>query len=198
MLEVCTLTTPIQRCIYQGRMVDSPAVRQLIAEAEALSAALAYVEQRGNREEAVRRVEQALRGHEGSDLAAVVVRYAMERILDREHDGPPTVETSASPLERHIFETVALAWLRWTTGQDTKVAQEELRGLQEEDGGFQPQGGALHLMSLRPWQFAVQALLAEDPEEARRLFRRSGELGSQCGTETNPVVQWTYAATFWS
>ena len=34
--------------------------------------------------------------------------------------------------------------------------------------------------------------------EAKRQFSRSAELGSQIGTETKPVIQWSYAASFFS
>jgi hypothetical protein len=177
-------------------MVVSPAVKQLIAEQDALSAVLACVEGRGDREEAKRLTEEALQGHEGGSLEAILTRYAMERIVGRSHAPLPEVELEKEPFERHLFETTALAWLLWLTRvQQLDQAQEGLRQLLE-DGGYQPQGGALHLMALRPWQLAVEALLTGDPQEARRLFRRATEIGSQCGTETNPAVQWTYGATF--
>jgi hypothetical protein len=177
-------------------MVVSPAVEQLIAESEALTAVLACVEGTGNREEADRLVEQALRGHSDASLEGVLTQFAMERIVGEAHGAVPQVEPASEPFERQLFETTALAWIRWATGTELERAQGALRDLQEVDG-YQPQGGALHLMTLRPWQLAVEALLGGNSQEARRLFKRSTELGGQCGTETNPAVQWTYASSFY-
>ena len=178
------------------QMAQSPYIEQAIAEANALSAALAFVEGQGSREEAARLTEKALHGHVTEGLEGVVVRHAMERVVGRAHGALPTTGPQGKSLERRIFEATSLAWLRWTNGEDSQSSHEALQLLQEEGESCQPQGGALHLMALRPWQFAVRALLSGDREEARRLFRRATELGSQCGTESSPVVQWTYAATF--
>ena len=174
----------------------SPAVEQLIAESEALSAVLACVEGQGNREGTERLVERALRGHSDESPEGVLTRFAMERIVGVPHSAVPERKLASRPFERRLFEATALAWIRWATGTDLELAQEGLRQLQEVEG-YQPQGGALHLMTLRPWQLAVGALLGGNLQEARRLFKRSTELGGQCGTETNPAVQWTYAASFY-
>lgn len=176
-------------------MVVSPAVQQIIAETNALMAVLGCVEGGGGCTDAAQLVEQALDGHGGDNLEAAVTRFAMERVVGCAHGPLPDVEPEPIPFERHLFETVALAWMRWATGTALDEARADLRSLRKDEG-YQPQGGALHLMALRPWQFAVEALIRDDRQEAQRLFRRATELGSQCGTETNPVVQWTYAATF--
>jgi len=177
-------------------MVVSPAVEQLIAESEALTAVLACVEGKGNREEAERLVQQALRGHIDESPEGILTRFAMERIVGVAHGAVPEREPVDEPFERRLFETTALAWIRWATGTELELARGDLLQLQEV-GDYQPQGGALHLMTLRPWQLAVGALLGGDTQEARRLFKRSTELGGQCGTETNPAVQWTYAASLY-
>lgn len=179
-------------------MVQSPYIEQAITEAKALSAALAFVEGQGPREEAVGLTEKALHGHDGKNLHGIVTRYAMEHIVGRSHNTSVVVKPNGKSLERRIFETTSLAWLRWISQEGAESSLEALRLLQEEGESCQPQGGALHLMALRPWQLAVRALISGDREEAKRLFRRATELGSQCGTESNPVVQWTYAATFFT
>ena len=177
-------------------MIQTPYIEQAIAEANALSAALAFVEGRGSRDEAAKLTEKALRGHVAEGLEGVVVRHAMEHVVGRAHEALPVVKPNGKSLEGRIFEATSLAWLRWINGEDLQSSHEALQLLQEEGESCQPQGGALHLMALRPWQFAMRALLSGDREEAKRLFRRAVELGSQCGTESSPVVQWTYAATF--
>lgn len=177
-------------------MAQSPVVQQLMAEADALSAVLSCVEGGpGGRERAAQLVEDAYRGHDDRSPEGVLTLFAMERVVGFSHGDPPRTPPVERPYDRHLFEMVALAWIRWATGTDLDRAREDLQKL-GEDGGYQPHGGALHMMALRPWQMAVEALIRGDRQEARRLFKRATELGSQCGTETNPSIQWAYAATF--
>jgi hypothetical protein len=42
----------------------------------------------------------------------------------------------------------------------------------------------------------VDRLRRGDEVEARRFFRRAVTLGGVYGTPSNPLIQWTYAASF--
>jgi len=175
-------------------MSKVPPVEQAILEANALSAALDAVDGKASRELAVELTGRALDGYGGRDLGGSVIRYAMEHITGRPHTQRPKVKPFGKSLDKRTFEATAIAWLRWASQESDGL--DALRQSQEDGESYQPQGSALHLMALRPWHLAVRALLLGDRGEAKRLFRRSTELGSQCGTESNPVVQWTYVATF--
>ena len=160
-------------------------------EIRAMSAALACL-QGGDREETLTLVRAALPMEKPSSVEDLVTQAAMRVILGQPVE-PPTFEPAKRPSDRHLFEVTSRGWLVWASQGDRK---ETLRGLQALSV---PSGkGALHLMALRPWKAAVEALLREEPLESRMLFWRASEMGAQFGTESNPVVQWTYAASFFS
>ncbi len=98
-------------------------------------------------------------------------------------------EPVKKPVDRSLYERTALAWLTWAAGMGPSALLQALPKANEF-------GGAIHVMALEPWARATKALHEQDFEEARRLFRRSIELGTQYGTETNEVVQWAYVASF--
>ena len=194
------LTTLIFRCIYQERPTnwlwrmpfpESPAIRRIVIKAKALSAALKLAEGGAGTQDAVRAlVQEALTDH--SDNSSAVAHVAMSHILGRAaHIDLQTGDTA----EGLGFEVVGKAWIAWATGVGTDEAKKALVELPAPQGP-QPEGGALSLMAMQPWAAAVSALFHDDFDEARRMFRRATELSSQCGTETNSAVQWTYAASY--
>jgi hypothetical protein len=52
------------------------------------------------------------------------------------------------------------------------------------------------VMALTRWLTAVENLTRGNVETSRRYFRRATVLGGEYGTASNPVIQWTYAASF--
>lgn len=194
-LEVVQLTTPSCRCIYltMAQFPESDSVRRIILEAEALSAALKYAEGRGDRQDAVLAlVKGTYTTHEVEDNISATAHVAMEHILGQARPLPLRPVKRA---DHEVFRIIARAWIAWVTGADREESQKALHELPIPRGPI-PEGGALHLMALQPWAQAVHALLKNDLGESRRMFRRATELSSQCGTETNPAIQWAYAASY--
>lgn len=171
---------------------DDPAVQRLLTQSEALSTALAYVERGTGREGVLRLVKLALDGGVFLTVEELTTQSAMYRILGQEGPINHRFDPAVRPYERKLFETIAQAWMIWAAEEPPGEALEALHQLQEDTP---PKKGALHLMALQPWKLAVEALLEEDLAEAKRRFLRSAELGGQFGTETNPVIQWTFVAT---
>jgi len=194
MLDVATPVAAVY-LIPKRMQFDDPSVQQLMAQSEALSTALAHTERGADRNEALCLVRRALERGTFLTVEELTIRSAMRLIL-----GQATLTGGESyrfyaavrPPSRHFFETVARAWMIWAEKGPASEALAELHQLEDPS----PKEGALHLMALFPWKLATEALLEEDPAEAKRQFLRSTELGSQFGTETNPVIQWAYAASF--
>lgn len=177
-------------------IIDNPEIQRLVVESRALSASLSLVEGQTptSRAEALSLVREALVAFKSDgSVEDVISQAAMRHIL-----GEPILETDIQitdhPLDRHIFEVAARAWLAWLTGRDRENAHGDLSSLVVP--GSLPEGGALSLMALQPWTEAVARLLEGDIREARRLFRRATDLTSQLGSEFNSAIQWTYAASF--
>lgn len=168
-------------------------VEQILEESRALAAVYAYSQGRGNMETALSQTEAVLATLDPpSDVVGHTTQAAMKFVTGHLVT-PPEFEPSKKPYDRYLFEATARVWILWASQTDPDKAMKELQALKSPPAGA---AGALHLMALNPWRDAVEALLRRDAAKARRLFWRASELGSQFGTESNPAVQWTYAASF--
>lgn len=54
----------------------------------------------------------------------------------------------------------------------------------------------LNRMALTQWLDGIEQLEQGNHFEGRRYFKRATTLGGLYGTASNPVIQWTYAASF--
>ena len=168
--------------------LQSPGIDVFAAEARALSAALSCVEERGNRQLASDLVRQVFHRMSADSLEDWFVKVAMGRIIGESFASPAPVKIVASP-DWQLFEIVARSWVSWAHGEAV-VAQELLD--RSAELRFKP---SVHVTALEFWRSAVEALVARD-SSARRLFRRAAEFGAQYGLDSNPPVQWSYAASF--
>lgn len=140
------------------------------------------------RDTALRLVREWYDRNLNASIEEQTIRGAQAKILG-ECFTLPMFTPAKKPADRAMFETLSKAWLTWAAGTNP----EELLVSVAKPAEF---GGAIHLMALEPWGFGIRALAKKDVEEARRFFHRSIELGTQYATETNDVVKWTYAASF--
>ena len=174
---------------------SSPEIDMIRAEARALTATLNCVEAGELSDDARALVRDLYEVFMEPTLAEEhIVSCAQARILGR----TPTVELftpTSEPADEAIFEVTGRAWMIWATGAGRRAeALSQLQAIPAPKGNA-TEGQAIHLMALHPWVLAVTALLVGNHEEALRQFRRATELGGQLGTESNHVVQWTYAAS---
>lgn len=169
---------------------QDPALRRIVDENAALSLALEFVEDGGDANAVRKSVTNVLLDHETPDLSSQIIHVAMARIIDL-YCSPPSIAPTTKPTD---FEIIARAWLTWVYKGNTLEALRELQPI--TIGNNLVNGGAINFMVLQPWAFAVEALLLGALPDARRLFRRATDIGSQLGNEANVVIQWTYAATF--
>lgn len=167
-------------------------VETILAETRALSLCLEVIQGSGDMEDAITHVWSFLKKlSPPSDVAGMTMQSAM-KVISGVPVQEPTFVPVDKPVDRHAFEVISKGWIQWASQQDSEAALEAVRTLEVPMSGPR----ALHMMALRPWREAVEALLRKDVVNARRLFWRASELGSQFGTESNPIVQWTFAASF--
>lgn len=164
----------------------------IIVEVEGLNAALSVADGFGDAERARESVLATLtRKPEPETIADAAVVAAMRRILD-EDVVFPEMTPSAKPAESQVADAVALAWVAWAAGEpETAKALLDFVPPQNKDGT-----GAVHLIALGYWAEGVRHLVDANLPSAHRFFKRAIELGAQFGTESHPVVSWTYAASF--
>lgn len=191
----------IDRCIYGNdsrpsapkmTMTLPPEVLFAVQESKALAHALDVLDGGSTDRDAARNcVEGVLSKLHVLEAEDQLIQLAMAKIAGTIlPEGALAIETT-SP-DRKLFTTVAHAWSLWARG-DSEGAKKVLR---EGGDDITAKGAALHLMSLHFWSGAVKALTQGETAEARRLFLRAIDIGTQVGTETVPAIQWTYAASF--
>jgi len=162
---------------------------KVIAEGHALTSALAVLEDRASVDSARRACALYLERHDVDSVEGLAIDCALRRICGLP---PPTytsiqlVEVPAS-FEDVLLQEGVIRWLEWAGVEHSLIegAARETRS-----------ASALNRMALAQWLEAVDRLRRGDEAEARRFFRRAVTLGGAYGTPSNPLIQWTYAASF--
>ncbi len=170
---------------------ESEKVQQTIAEANILGELLSCTDQMLPCQEARTQLRSIFEAHRPDDPESWLKHSAMARLLGEATPFPENLETEKTATAK-LFLRGAHAWALWAAGR----IQEAQIKLSASEVPSRQGGDEIHLMALGPWYCGVEALLRGDLLEARRYFRRSMEVGSQFGTETNNAIQWSYAATF--
>lgn len=178
--------------------LDSDGVETLVMEMAALEALFDAIRDEGPAARGVSLARQALEAQtrEPSTFEQHIVRAALSKATGLDLPQAVPTPTAGPSWTTFVYETIAAAWLRWfNTGDASAVGlMARIRTL-EPDMGHVPDG-AIELMSLGEWGRAVEALAIGDEANARRHFERAVEIGSQMGSDSNPSVNWTYAASF--
>lgn len=180
--------------------MPDPTLQGMLAEMDAQGAAERACDGTGNPLEAVLAIQGALDLLEPADtLADRVCRTAMRAVLGQDEpfylDRPLPDGDGWEAHEEHIFQMVALGWVGWHQGTlDRKGVQETAIRIRADRKAQRE--GAVHQMALFLWLDAVEKLSMNDREESRRCWQRALEVGSSFGTESHPVILWTYIASF--
>lgn len=146
------------------------------------------------------------------DRAVVLAKHALElksppsstegrvTVVSLSHClGNPRLDLAMTPpaLEgtwvQKTFETLASGWMRWLTAKD-KTILKDIALMHHEEGD--EDDGAVETLSLNFWARAIELLVQEERDQAKRFFERATEVGSQFGTRSNPTICWSYAASF--
>lgn len=168
----------------------------ILAEMEAQGAAFEAVFQKGDRSRAADLAHEALSLLKGTPQTVEdhVTRFAMEHIAGTKRLEPLVAHPSSDPSDwsQRTFEAFALGWSRWLATGDPSVLSAVAHARKtEEEATNEPDA-----LSLSLWGSAIEALVYGDLEVARSFFEQSTEVGAQFATNANPLVCWTFAASF--
>ncbi len=166
----------------------SPATLLIFAEMDALNRTLLVIDDNTGTPEEARELVRSAAEAKGlpEDVEGYIVLTAMWRILGK---APGALPQTPIPVERHLAEAVGLAWAAWMAGRDISPTLAQLGPMLDTSEAV----GAMHAMALKLW---LQALEAGKTGEGRRLWKRALEVSSSFGSESHPMLQWAYAATW--
>lgn len=167
---------------------------EIIAEGEALTTALGVIEGHHCPVEARSVVATYRRKFTNrGDAESYAIDTATQKICGQPLDNfPQFVPSTRGTEEDTLFEGLSYLWICWACQRNVEEGLDRLTHLEIVTG----KNSLLNLMALHHWKGAIFALIEEDLVEARRLYRRATQLGSEYGTPSNPTIQWTYAASF--
>ncbi len=173
------------------------AVSKVIAEGNALTRALAVVEDGGSTAVARRLCEIYLVQHDVDDLESYAIDCALRKICSVDPTDYSIPHAGTDDVDGCLFELGVRAWTQWAR---EKMIGEGLNELPRCDAtrclSLDLVRSTFDVMALTRWVTAVENLTLGDVETSRRYFRRAAILGGEYGTASNPVIQWTYAASF--
>lgn len=173
----------------------SPATQRILEEVKALQAVLRATDEDRPLDEAVaKQVRDVFEAPAANNQEGWLTRVAQAHLLGEPFEPSRSLLIEDEQTEARLFIYLSRAWSCWAAGENGAVAAL-LKAADADEDAHVP-GGHLHTMALEAWQLAIEALLAGNPKEARRFYRRAMELGSQFGTWTSTAVQWTYGASF--
>lgn len=127
----------------------------------------------------------------------IVVRAALARVLGEPAPDAPLPLSAQRTWTKIVYDATAAAWLDWVAGGKSGEGLTARLRRNEPDTENVPDG-AVELLALAEWGKAVEALVQDDLATAKRHFERAIEIGSQVGSDSNPSINWTYAASFFS
>lgn len=164
-------------------------VLKIIAEGRALTRSLAVIEAGASIDEARRECSLFLARHAADSLENIVIDCALRRIcgLRRATYSRPQHETHESH-EDLLFREGVIRWIEWVSGEPLPLGPDRSLGTRSVS--------TFNRMALTQWLEGVDHLRRGNATEGRRYFRRATTLGGLYGTRSNPVIQWTYAASF--
>jgi len=177
---------------------DGESVEATLAEMEALQAVFEVDFKGGSVERAKVLAKQAYglkeppKNMEGR-VTLVSLAYCLGDLRTDLAFVPPTKE---GPWGFQTFEAIASGWMRWlVTGSKDKGVLSYITNMPPEEGA--EGDDAAETLSLNFWARAIELLVQEERDQAKRFFDKATEVGSQFGTRSNPTICWTYATSFW-
>ncbi len=166
----------------------------VVEQARALQLCLRTIEE-GLPEAPARAAVRSVLPHCGAEnVSEGLVLVAMRRIAEQPFMPGARIASAGEGDVARTMQALVHIWTVWAGGETPKGASAVLTKLEQTKRN--DRSDALEMMALRLWAGAVRALLQKDPLEARRLWCRAMDVASNFGLEAQPVVAWSYAASF--
>lgn len=170
----------------------------ILTEMAALEAIFEANRMKGSQKRALFLCKEALLvGRTPQSVEEHVTRAALCKATGTPFFNSLKVRSEQNSWNEIVYHTVALAWLSYIengTRADGLVAT--IKSLESSFGHIQE--GAVELLALGEWAKAVEAITCGSLQTAKKHFERAIEIGSQVGSDSNPTINWTYAASFFS
>lgn len=170
-------------------------IDELLAESKALESALEVVEAGVDPEKAK---GMALSYRCAYQQPNTPLGYATDVALQLIYDGvvldiPNADNPEGGSWHQRAIAMACFSWIGWAVRGDQKSIEFALKQLR---GEISSEKSAIEAMTLDHWGTAIEHLVANRMGDARKSYQRAITLGSHYGATSNPVVQWTYAASF--
>lgn len=96
----------------------------------------------------------------------------------------------ATRWSRRAQEDIIIGWMRWVAWDDTDPMSTALARIERDVDN------TIEALAIRYWAVALNGLVQNDQELARRYFEKAMDVSSQFGFSSNPSICWTYAVSF--
>lgn len=155
-------------------------ILELVAESKALTSVLSAVRGEGSVENARELVgDYRTRYNQPQSPIGDATDVALQLILRGDVFSKPSPKNYEGVVALHCH-----SWIQWASREEIP----RFEGLNLDK--------TIDSMVLSHWTAALKHLFADQRDEAAKAYLRAITLGSQHGTETSPVIQWTFAASF--
>jgi hypothetical protein len=165
-------------------------IDKVMAEGRALTRSLAVIETGASIADARLSCLVCLEQHVANSVETIAIDCALRKICGLASTTYKDAHLSEAPtsLEEFLLHEGVVRWLEWATNEPSTLMLVEPQGTRSVS--------VLDRMALTQWIEGVEHLRRGNETEAQRYFRRAVTLGRSYGTPSNPVIQWTYAASF--
>jgi len=104
-------------------------------------------------------------------------------------------KTKEKRWSRKTFEALSIGWMRWMVDRNDDGVLYYIENMHNDEP--RDEDKSFDTLILNFWSKAIELLVLNRPDEAKRFFDRANEVGAQIGTSINPSVCWTYATSFY-
>lgn len=200
-----TSSIPVTHHFISSDTVDDvvvpllPAASTVVKEAEALCLAHRVVHEGVGRRSTRQLIQTLLRSRHENSLEERVISAAMAHIV-KEKSCAISEPHKKGSFEEILCQTTAYVWYLWSQNRPEEALQVIQRFRTTVSNSLRVAGiksGAIHRRVLNYWLQACEALILGQIPKSKKLWKRSLELGAHFGTDSHPMICWTYVASFY-
>lgn len=176
-----------------------PAPSTVVKEAEALCLAHKVIHEGVGRRSTRQLIHALLQSRHEDTLEERVISSAMAYIA-KEKSCVISEPHKKGSFDDILCQTTAYVWYLWSQNRSEEALQVIQRFRTTVSNSLRVAGiksGAIHRRVLNYWLQACEALILGQIPKSKKLWKRSLELGAHFGTDSHPMICWTYVASFY-